>query len=180
MEIHWHHADGLGAELRAGGEERLRALAQDHSDLIDVRISARTTEHHRHGGREIRIACQARGREIVVARTRADLAQAFQEALDAFEREVRRMRERRTDRRVERPPEPPVLGVVDRIVAGEGYGFILTDAGDRVYFHRNAVSGGLSFDALEEGRRVGLNVEPGEKGPQATVVVTPPPDVPSP
>jgi cold shock CspA family protein len=42
------------------------------------------------------------------------------------------------------------------------------------------VSGGLDFEALEEGQRVGLNLEGGEKGPQATVVLPPPPDAPAP
>ena len=51
----------------------------------------------------------------------------------------------------------------------EGYGFILTDAGERVYFHRNAVQNGSTFGALEEGQRVGLQIESGEKGLQATL-----------
>ena len=90
------------------------------------------------------------------------------------------MRDRRSDRRAERVAGVPELGIVDRVFAEEGYGFILTDAGDQVYFHRNAVHGGLAFDALEEGQRVGLDIEGGEKGPQATTVVPPPPGTPSP
>ena len=44
-----------------------------------------------------------------------------------------------------------------------------------MYFHRNALHGGLDFERLEEGQRVGLDVEGGEKGLQATVVRPPPP-----
>lgn len=175
MEIHWRNADGLRLETREAAEARLRELAGDHTDLIDVRISARPTGHHRHGGQEIRIVCQARGREIVASRAREDLELSFNEALDAFEREVWRMRHRRTQARSERPAPPPELGVIDRVLHGHGYGFILTDAGDRVYFHRNAVKHGLEFHALEEGQRVGLNLEAGEKGLQATAVMEPPP-----
>ena len=70
--------------------------------------------------------------------------------------------------------------MIDEVLPGEGYGFILTDAGERVYFHRNAVQGELDFERLEPGQRVGLDLEGGEKGPQATVVVAAPPDAPGP
>lgn len=180
MEFHWHHPDVFRQEDRLAAEKRIRELARDRTDLIDVRIAARPTEHHRHGGHEVRITCEARGKEIVAARTRPDAGGALNEALDAFEREVWRMRHRRTQERRERPPPAPELGVVDEIRLEEGFGFILTDSGERVYFHRNAVHGGLEFEGLEEGQRVGLNIEGGREGPQATVVVAPPPDVSAP
>jgi cold shock CspA family protein/ribosome-associated translation inhibitor RaiA len=181
MEIHWKNLDGVRLDVRQRIEQRLQALAGSHGDLIDVRIAAKTTGHHVHGGQEVRIAAQARGKEqIVAARTRPDVGQALDEVVDAFEREVRRMREKRRDSRNGRAAEPPELGVVDRVFAGQGYGFILTDGGERVYFHRNAVREGLRFHELEEGQRVGLNFEAGEKGLQATAVMAPPPDAPVP
>lgn len=180
MELHWVHPDVFRQEDRLVAEERIAELARDHTDLIDVRITARPTGHHRFGGQEVRITCEARGKEIVAARTRADAGLALNEALDAFEREVWRMRHRRSQQRKERPALMPELGVIDQVRFDEGYGFILTDAGDRVYFHRNAVHGGLEFERLNEGQRVGLNIEGGIEGPQATVVVAAPPDVPSP
>jgi ribosomal subunit interface protein len=180
VEIHWRNLDALREEERRVVEERLEALAAGHTDLIDVRIAAKPTRHHRHGAQEVRITCQARGKELVAARTRDDLGLALNEALDAFEREVHRLRDRRTLKRGERPAEPPYLGIIDRILPEQGYGFILTDGGERVYFHRNSVHGGLVFEGLAEGQRVGLNLEAGDKGPQATTVVAPPPDVPAP
>lgn len=180
MQIHWIHVDELRPDDRNGVEARLEALAAGHSDLIDVRIVGRSTNHHRLGGREIRITCQARGKEIVITRASTEVGLALNEALDVFEREVHRLRDRRTTRRAERPATPPYLGLVDRIFREEGYGFILTDAGEQVYFHRNAVTDGLDFERLEEGQRVGLNVEAGERGTQATAVVPAPIDAPSP
>lgn len=180
MQIHWTHPDELSAEDRAAVEERLLSLEEGHRDLIDVRVSVRSSRHHRHGGHEAKIVCRARGRELVAARTAPDVALALNEALDVFERELRRLRERREARRNERPAEPPHMGLVDRVFPDEGYGFILTDAGEQVYFHRNAVTDGLSFEHLEEGQRVGLNLEAGEKGMQATSVTPVPPDTPSP
>jgi CspA family cold shock protein len=179
MEIHWRNVDDLTPEQREAAEARIRTLADGHTDLIDVRVFAKPTRHHRHGGQELTIACQARGQELIATRTRDDLGAALDEVLDAFEREVWRMRDRRTTHRNERPAGPPELGVIDRVFRAEGYGFILTDAGENVYFHRNAVHG-LDFEALAEGQRVGLNIEGGEKGPQANAVVPPPPDAPGP
>jgi cold shock CspA family protein len=180
MELHWRHPEAFREQDRVLAEERIRELAGDHSDLIDVRISARLTAHHRHGGQEVRITCEARGKEIVAARTRPDAGLGLNETLDAFEREVWRMRHRRTQQRREWPAEPPELGVVDQIRLDEGYGFVVTDAGLRVYFHRNAVHGGLEFERLAEGQRVALNIEGGAKGPQATFIAAARPDAPAP
>jgi len=180
MEVHWVHPDVFGDNDRALADQRIAALARERTDLIDVRITARPSAHHRHGGQEVRIVCKAREKEIVAARTRPDAGRALNEALDAFEREVWRMRHRRAQPRTERPAEPPELGIVDEVFREEGYGFIVTDAGESVYFHRNAVSGGLVFERLVEGQRVGLNIEGGIEGPQATVVVSAPPDAPGP
>ena len=88
------------------------------------------------------------------------------------------MRERRRDRRRERPAEPSHLGIVDRIFPEEGYGFILTDEGEQVYFHRNAVKDGLDFERLEEADRVALQCEAGDQGLQASSVEAAPPDAP--
>jgi cold shock CspA family protein len=180
MEIHWRHPELFRDTERELAEKRLRELARDRGDLIDVRIAGHASNHHRHGGQEVRIACQARGTELVAARTREDAGLALNEVLDAFEREVWRMRHRRTQQRNERPGGPPESGVIDRVFADDGYGFILTDAGDSVYFHRNAVAGGLAFERLEEGQRVALNLESGDEGLQATVVRPASPDTPSP
>jgi cold shock CspA family protein/ribosome-associated translation inhibitor RaiA len=181
MQIHWAHTQEIEPGQREKVETRLRQLAEGHSDLIDVRITGRTTGHHRHGDQEVRIVCQARGREIVASRARPDLGLALEEAMQAFEREVHRLRDRRSEKRPDwRGSQPPVLGIVDRVDRDGGFGFILTDAGEQVYFHQNAVQSGLDFDALSEGDRVALDIEAGDEGPQATVVSAPLPGTPSP
>ena len=84
MELHWHHPEAFRAEDRKLAEERLRELAGDHPGLIDVRIRALTT------------------------RTRSDPGLALNETLDAFDREVWRVRHRRTQRRGEQlEPQSP-------------------------------------------------------------------------
>ena len=180
MEIHWVDFGDIADRQRIAVEERLRSLAEGYSDLIDVRLTAHTTSHHRHGAQEARITAALRGKEIIATRMRDDLGLALDEAMDAFERELRERRDRKRQRRSEQPAEPPELGIVDRVVTDEDYGFLLTDGGERVYFHRNAVKHGLDFAALVEGQRVALNLEAGDEGLQATVVFPAPPDAAAP
>lgn len=178
MEIHWRSAQELGEEERRVYEQRLEELSGDHQDLIDVRIALEDGGHHRHGGKGARIVCQARGREIVVARGAEDARLALDLAMDVFEREVRELRNLRRIHRDLRPTGPPHLGIVDRVLRDEGFGFVLTDDGEHVYFHRNAVHAGLDFESLQEGQRVALNYEAGNDGLQATTLAPPPPGTP--
>lgn len=181
MQIHWRHPEVVSEAERSAVTERLEALAEGHQDLIDVWVDLHQNTHHRHGGDEVTIRCQARGADLVARRKAEEAGLALREALHAFEREVHRLREKRQDRRVEPAGgAPPHLGVVDRVFPERDYGFILTDAGDQVYFHRNALHAELSFEGLQEGQRVALNFAPGEKGLQANVVQPPPPDAPVP
>jgi len=99
VEIHWRNMDEIEATQRDAVERRLQALSDGHTDLIDLRIVAKPNNHHRLGGQEVHIACQARGAELVATRTGEDLGQALHEALDAFVHEVRRLRDRRADHR---------------------------------------------------------------------------------
>jgi cold shock CspA family protein/ribosome-associated translation inhibitor RaiA len=177
MQFHWVEGEVFLEADRDNAEARIRMLADGHTDLIDVRITARPSGHHRHGGQEVRITGEARGKEIVAARTRPDAGLALNEALDVFEQELRQLRDRRGRQGEVRELGAPTteLGVIDEIVRDDDHGFILTSAGERVYFHRHALHGALDFDRLEEGQRVGLNIEGGENGLQATVVRPPPP-----
>jgi cold shock CspA family protein/ribosome-associated translation inhibitor RaiA len=180
LRIHWDNMDEVAEARKAEAEGRLRELVAQHDDLLSLRVSGHHSAHHRHGDREVRIVAKAKGRDLFVSRVRPDLSLALHDAVDAFTREIRNLRSRRVARPAQRAESPPLLGLVDRVLPSEGYGFIVTDAGESVYFHRNAVSGGLAFERLEEGQRIGLNVEPGDEGLQATVVVPAPPDAPSP
>ena len=182
MEIHWRHPGELKDEEREAAEKRLRRLADGHTDLIDVWVDVEpSSDHHRKGQERVAIRCQARQADVVAHAEADEVGLALRRALQTFERDVRRLRSRRTDRRVEAPrPPAPQLGIVDRVLPEEGYGFLLTDDGEQVYFHRNAVGNGLRFEELQEGQRVTLNFEAGDEGPQATIVAPAPPGTPSP
>ena len=91
--------DGLEEKDRQGAEVRFRKLDASHNDLIDLRITGKKNGHRAHSSEEVRIACQARGRDVVAARSADQVGRALHDAIEAFEREVWRLRERRRDRR---------------------------------------------------------------------------------
>ncbi|HTO05526.1 MAG TPA: cold shock domain-containing protein [Myxococcota bacterium] len=180
MEIHWDNVEEVDEALRHKLEARIRRLVAQHDDILSMRITGKGGHHHRHGAREIHIAAQAKGRVMTATRSAPDLARALHDAVDAFAHELRHVRGRRTSTRVRaRAGGPPLLGLVDRLYRDGGYGFVLTDDGTSVYFHRNAVHGDLDFEKLEVGQRIALDVEDGDEGPQATVL-RPARDVPLP
>lgn len=65
--------------------------------------------------------------------------------------------------------EPPPVATVTRLFPGPGYGYLETEDGREIYFHRNAVLDG-HFDQLRLGSVVQFAEEAGEKGPQASTV----------
>ena len=58
---------------------------------------------------------------------------------------------------------------VSKILPGAGYGFLTSDDGREIYFHKNSVLG-RAFLRLQVGTTVRFAEEQGEKGPQASTV----------
>lgn len=63
------------------------------------------------------------------------------------------------------PPE----AVIGTLVAEEDYGFLQTEDGREIYFHKNSVVD-TDFKKLKTGDRVTFSESLGDKGPQATTV----------
>ncbi|MCF8061137.1 MAG: cold shock domain-containing protein, partial [Deltaproteobacteria bacterium] len=89
-------------------------------------------------------------------------------AFDALERQVKRLKDKQQGE-VKKHPGQEVGGMVNKIFAGEGYGFIRSVDGRDIYFHRNAVLDN-DFDRLDIGTGVRFVEEEGEEGPQASTV----------
>lgn len=60
-----------------------------------------------------------------------------------------------------------MFGTIKKIVKDKGFGFILADDGEEVFFHRSRLSPKTYFEDLREGSDVQFEVRPGEKGKQA-------------
>lgn len=63
------------------------------------------------------------------------------------------------------------VGVVKWFNASKGFGFISREGKDDVFVHYSAIKT-EGFKTLDEGQRVEFSVERGEKGLQATQVIT--------
>ena len=154
----------------------LKKLEQRYGRITAGRIVVKGPgKHHQTGGLydiNIRLALPD-GREVNIGRTakaderHSDLPFAIN---DAFKRARRRLQDhaRRLEGKVKSHEGQPIGTVVRFDPAGE-FGFLRSNDGGELYFHRNSVLG-REFSELVVGSRVVFAEEVGEKGPQATTV----------
>lgn len=91
-------------------------------------------------------------------------------AFGAIERQVKRTAALRRNEHKAPVHDGQMHGIVEKIFADEGYGFLRTlDDNREIYFHRNSVLH-EGFDRLAVGTEVRFSPEEGEEGPQATSV----------
>lgn len=155
-------------ELDAAVRERVARLHRFFDRIISCRVALEGPgAHHQHGRHTVRIYIKVPTTVLVVNHVGDDdmhvaVRKAFDVATRRLEDYARRLRGD-----VKTPQVIP-HGRISRLFP-EGYGFI--DAGGRdVYFHRHSVLP-PGFDRLEEGAAVRFTEEPGESGPQASMVM---------
>jgi cold shock CspA family protein len=130
--------------------------------------------HHKTGGQyeiNVHVALPDK-REVAAHRTppQDERYQDFDFALnDAFSRARRELQDqvRRMRGETKRHEGGAETGVVVRLMANDGYGFLEAVDGREIYFHRNSVQEG-SFDDLKPGVHVNYVEEQGRNGPQAS------------
>jgi cold shock CspA family protein/ribosome-associated translation inhibitor RaiA len=178
-------------------EEWIRAEAAKletlYSQLMGCRVVVELPHHHHRKGSpyHIRIDLTVPQGEIVVKRepsmyTRArqlgeresrkqgevriphkDLRQAIN---DAFKAVGRRLQDYARRQRGDIKSHALLPGAhVSKILPREGYGFLTSNDGREIYFHKNSVLG-RAFPRLKIGTTVRFAEEPGENGPQASTV----------
>jgi len=163
-------------EIRAAIEKHVAQFEQRWSRVTACRVVLKAPgPHHREGGLyEVHIHLELPdGREVNVERTapaderRSDLSFALN---DAFKRARRQLQDqlRRTQGQVKHHDAAPIGTVVRLDPSGE-FGFLETNDGQEVYFHRNSVVGD-GYSRLRVGSRVTFAEEIGEKGAQASTV----------
>jgi cold shock CspA family protein len=91
---------------------------------------------------------------------------------DAFKAAGRRLQDYARRQRGDIKSHPSLqVARVGKILQDQGYGFLTSDDGRGIYFHKNSVLNG-AFSHLKVGTRVSFVEELGEKGPQASTVRT--------
>ncbi len=164
-----------------------------YNHVMGCRVAVEVPHHHHIKGSpfHIRIDLTVPGGEIVVKREPSlnasarhlgeregkkrselkvphkDLRQAIN---DAFKAAGRRLQDyaRRQRGDVKSPTLLPEARV-SKILPQEGYGFLTSDNGREIYFHKNSVLS-RAFPHMQVGTTVRFVEEAGEKGPQASTV----------
>ena len=163
---------GMTPRWKTEIETRMADLQKRHEDLIHGRVTLTKNPHHKklNNVAEALIVVTLPGRHTMTARKEdKTFEEAIRTAFDAIAIEVRKFHEKRGRTEVRTSPIPPLRGVICKLFPIEGYGFILKEGGGEVYFHKHALQV-LRFEEWRDGTDVALNVEDGEKGPQASTV----------
>ncbi len=166
IEIQTQHVE-MQPEWRALIDERLSRLLERFPKLNRVHVTLKHGPHHLHGSEQVNIIAICPGATLRAAKQEEEMRDALHAALDVLERELATHHEER--RHFGKPPGPRPSGTIARLFTDRGFGFIVTDAGEEVYFHRKALHE-LDFESLQLGLPVELEIEPGERGPQASRV----------
>jgi ribosomal subunit interface protein len=166
------HSDALEAYVR----ERATKLDTFSTRITGCHVAIEAPHRHQQTGRHyrVRIDLIVPGGEVVVSHapdedtTNEDAYAAIDEAFDRLGRRLEdHVRRQRGD---VKPREEPYRDArVAKLWSYEGYGFLETQDGGEVYFHRNSVLHN-GFDRLAIGSKVRFIEEVGEKGPQASTV----------
>jgi ribosomal subunit interface protein len=166
ISIEGHQTD-IQPELRERITQRLEELNVPHEDVLHARVALEKATHHQQGADEVRIVLSLPGKMLTAKKTSTTLYDAVNAALETIERELKEFRDQ--SRGVLKEPGPRIRGRIIRVFRDRGYGFIETETYQEVYFHANSVHG-IGFDELEVGMTVDLDIEAGQKGPQASRV----------
>lgn len=176
------HISFRGMEPSPAAEARVRHRVEELEQFSDrissCRVVLEATDRHHRQGRiyHVRVDLTVAGGRIVASRdpglnhAHEDLHVAIRDAFDAARRRLQDHM-RRLDGQTKQH-EPPSVGHIVNLFAERDYGFLETETGEEVYFHRNCVSGN-EFGKLKVGDRVRYVIDPeeGEKGAQASAVI---------
>ncbi len=174
LELAFHNMESdaeLEDQIRAHAEGLDTRFKRLRSCRVVVEVSARSQaqalEHH------VRVEVGVPGRKLVASRDpgahdrRFDPSMAINDAFAAVERQLEQDQEEA--RGEVKAHDAPLQGRIRSTFPD--HGFIDTNDGREVFFHRNSVVG-AKFEDLAEGETVELSVAPGEgpAGTQATTV----------
>jgi cold shock CspA family protein len=169
-----------GLTKSAIAEELIRIKAGKLAEsfpLSRCSVSVERTQKHPSEGQPFRVRLDMTvppGHKLSVVRQETEgemhtsLTTEIINAFDAAEQQLKKLKEKmRGD--VKHHPQQEVTAMVNELHAEEGWGFLMTIDGRRIYFHKNSVLHG-EFNRLAIGTGVNFSEELGEKGPQATSV----------
>jgi ribosome-associated translation inhibitor RaiA/cold shock CspA family protein len=174
LEIAFHNvaqSDAIERRIRERVARMQRYFGHVNSCRVVFEVPHRSTANAL--GYHVRIETRVPDKELVVSRDPGERGAHFDPYIavrDAFDAMDRQLESYARKLRGETKAHPaPLQGHVRRVF--RDHGFVATNDGREIYFHRNAVAED-GFDALEQGAAVELTVVNGESpiGPQASTV----------
>jgi ribosomal subunit interface protein len=174
IEIRFHNMD-RSAAIEDDIRERAKKLERFAEDIVSCRITVEAPHRRHRQGQLYRVAVDIRipGGEVVASRdpgadhSHEDVHVAVRDAFNAARRQLQDLvRARRGDTK---PREEWPHGTITALHPEQDYGWITTDDGREIYFHRNSVTN-ADFNSLEAGATVRFNEESTDSGPKASMV----------
>ena len=154
-------------------EKKAKKLDELYGRIVNCRVAFEVPHRHSREGRRYRVRIDLRfpGDEIAISRDLGESELDGYATIDeAFDEAKRRLADHAAIRRGEvKRHEGPRHGWISKLFSYEGYGFIESEEGEEIYFHKNAVLKG-AFDRLRRGARVKFLEEEGDDGVHATSI----------
>lgn len=178
LEIAFHNMSP-SASLEAEIRERIEKLEKRYGRLIGCRVSVEALHRQHQKGNiyEVHITLSVPGQDLAVSRephrpkeryAHPDVRVSMREAFKSAERQLESWKGRKRED-TSPPSGSAVGGQVAQIIPGADHGFILTNTGTQLYFHRDSVTNGR-FEELKPGDAVHYVEEEGDAGPIAAKV----------
>ena len=175
LQVSFRHL-GYSPFIASAVRKKAKKLELFYPRITSIRVIIEPSERrHRQGNLyHIRIDITLPGHEIVVRRdpsknhAHEDIYVAIRDAFNAARRQLQDQ-VRIHFRQKQRHHETPMHAKVIRIFPNEECGFLQSQDGREIYFHKNSVLN-QEFDKLQLGEEVRFVEEQGDKGPQASSV----------
>ncbi|MBV9736253.1 MAG: HPF/RaiA family ribosome-associated protein [Acidisphaera sp.] len=180
LEIAFHNMSS-SASLEAEIREHVEKLETRYGRLTACRVSVEALHRQHRTGNifEVHVTMSVPGRELAISRephrprehyAHPDVRVSVREAFRAAERQLQAFKAKRGQpEKVVGANAAALAGQVAQIEPGRDHGFILTNTGSQLYFHRDSVTDGR-FEELQVGDPVHYVEEEGDAGPTAAKV----------
>ena len=177
LEIAFHNMD-TQPELETYIRERAEKLEKLFDRLVGMRVAVESQHRQHKTGNvfDVHIELMVPGQDIVVSRkpnkakeryANPDARTSIRDAFEAAERQLKEYKDKlRRDVKTHEPEQP---GRVAQLYPNEDHGFIMTNTGTQLYFHRNSCLN-VTMDELKTGDPVKYVETTGDTGPTAAKV----------
>ncbi|HQT77281.1 MAG TPA: HPF/RaiA family ribosome-associated protein [Rhodopila sp.] len=178
LDIAFHNMDS-SPSLEADIRGRVDKLERRYGRLIGCRVSVEKLHNRHRTGNifDVHVVMSVPGRDLAVSRephrakekyANPDAWTSVRDAFDAAEKQLESFK-RSSREDTAAPSAHAMAGQVTLIEPGTDHGFILTNTGTQLYFHRDSVTDSR-FEDLKVGDLVHYVEEEGDAGPTATKV----------